>query len=516
MLVGTVYVGTESHERDIYDQQQQSVDRTANTTAMILDQRVRTAILDLRLLATVAGDSEVDTEMARGFLRGSQYTSVVVTDPGETHRTVAGPYGNRLNDRVPGFRTEFQWTSKNHTLEQSSAFGSEGVLILAVPLRDGNVTVGVVAATVPMDAETLFRDIRRYLPEQQTVRIVSERQLLYNQQRALLYEHSETISDPITATTSMETTNWEIIVRDSQSESLRAISRARQLQTGSVSVVVLVLSLFGIWWYTTTIRRVSEIQTGLKALEQGRYESRLSFGGSTEMTRIAAEFNELAQRLEERRTQLQVLSRVFRHNLRNDLTVALGRIGVLTERVDAETELEQLDTVASTLEDLAETGEKVRVVEDVLDGEKLIERPVDIVAVVDRAVSAVNHSGEITHDGPPECLVVGNELLGRAVREILKNTSEHAGAAPQVEIEVRTQGSTVELVVRDDGPGIPENELRVLEERKEDPLDHSNGVGLWLVTWIVGEAGGDVTAERLPTNGTEIRLSLRQHDSESE
>jgi signal transduction histidine kinase len=73
--------------------------------------------------------------------------------------------------------------------------------------------------------------------------------------------------------------------------------------------------------------------------------------------------------------------------------------------------------------------------------------------------------------------------------------------------------SDVEIVVEDDGPGIPDHQVAVLEEGAETPLLHGNGIGLWLVHWAVGTLRGDVEFERIP-DGSRVRIRVPALDGD--
>ena len=45
-------------------------------------------------------------------------------------------------------------------------------------------------------------------------------------------------------------------------------------------------------------------------------------------------------------------------------------------------------------------------------------------------------------------------------------------------------------------------------EEGETPLQHSSGVGLWLVYCFVEQAGHELTFERTESGGSEVRFSL--------
>ena len=66
----------------------------------------------------------------------------------------------------------------------------------------------------------------------------------------------------------------------------------------------------------------------------------------------------------------------------------------------------------------------------------------------------------------------------------------------------------VRVRVADDGPGLPEMEQRVLTGRRETPLQHGQGLGLWLVYWVVREAGGDLSVTVADGTAVELRLPV--------
>jgi signal transduction histidine kinase len=70
----------------------------------------------------------------------------------------------------------------------------------------------------------------------------------------------------------------------------------------------------------------------------------------------------------------------------------------------------------------------------------------------------------------------------------------------------------VEIVVEDDGPGIPDHQVAVLEEGAETPLAHGDGIGLWLVHWAVGTLRGDVRFEPRDDGEEGSRVRIRVPD----
>ena len=86
---------------------------------------------------------------------------------------------------------------------------------------------------------------------------------------------------------------------------------------------------------------------------------------------------------------------------------------------------------------------------------------------------------------------------------LLDNALEHAplGAAsdPWVRVRIRQDASTVEIVVSDSGPGIPEELLPTVFEhgvttKRVDPMEH--GLGLALTRLVCRRRGGEIHVER--------------------
>jgi signal transduction histidine kinase len=98
---------------------------------------------------------------------------------------------------------------------------------------------------------------------------------------------------------------------------------------------------------------------------------------------------------------------------------------------------------------------------------------------------------EETIDGAEQCPVEAVPKLDIAIENLVENAVEHNDATrPRVSVEV-TNGDRPTLVVSDNGPGIPEQEIAALEGERETSLEHGSGIGLWLVKWIVDRSNAE-------------------------
>ncbi|EMA57813.1 sensor histidine kinase [Halorubrum lipolyticum] len=215
--------------------------------------------------------------------------------------------------------------------------------------------------------------------------------------------------------------------------------------------------------------------------------------------------------LETSNQQLQVLSRVFRHNVRNDLNVIQGYTDLLADRIDDERGQECLATIRETTDDVVEISEKLRVIEDASPAPP--SGRIDLVDAVREAAAGVDRADvSLTVDAPAEAWVRADESIEYPIREVFENAVTHNDeSVRRVDARVTENGSTVCLEVRDNGPGIPDDERAVLRAEEETPLSHASSIGLWLVKWMCETQGGTVGFETTD-DGTTVRLRFESTD----
>lgn len=215
----------------------------------------------------------------------------------------------------------------------------------------------------------------------------------------------------------------------------------------------------------------------------------------------------------ERQRRLEVLNRVLRHNLRNDLTVVLGLADELHERTDDETHRELLGRLLDKAEQIASLSDRAREIE------RSVRRdadttPLDVAETVASVTTqyAQQYDTVIAQSVPETTVMAADNRFGRVVGELLENSLEHAGETPTVSVDVDPSPETVSVTVTDDGPGIPDHELDVLTGKEPiTQLSHGSGLGLWLVIWVTESYGGTVRFENTPS-GMSITLTLPRAD----
>jgi two-component system sensor histidine kinase MprB len=246
--------------------------------------------------------------------------------------------------------------------------------------------------------------------------------------------------------------------------------------------------------------------------ETGDLSERITGGGQDELGRLAESFNAMLGALEEsNRKQRQLVSDAS-HELRTPLTSLRTNIEVLArdDAMGAE-EREQLlrEVVAELGEMTALITELVELARGDVQPPQMEEVRLDLL-VADLLERARRTAPQVEFAAELEATVVEGSpaTIERAVWNLLDNAAKWSPAGSRVEVRV----ADGEVVVRDHGPGIAEEDLpKVFDRFYRAPAARSrpgSGLGLAIVRQVAEAHGGRVVAERAEGGGTRMRLRL--------
>jgi two-component system, OmpR family, sensor kinase len=222
----------------------------------------------------------------------------------------------------------------------------------------------------------------------------------------------------------------------------------------------------------------------------------------------------------EREAGQELMRRFFAdasHELRNPLAsmranAELYQQGALPER-------EQVDEVMRRIG--LEARRMSGLVDDMLRLARLDQHPdqqrepvalsVLIAGCVDRIRVAAPQREWHTEIGAGVVIVGDEELLRRAVDNLLANVLAHTPEDTTATVALREHGDAVEIEVSDTGPGVPPELLPHIFDRfyraGSTPRPGS-GLGLAIVTQITTVHNGTVVAEPNSAHGLRVRLTL--------
>ena len=152
-----------------------------------------------------------------------------------------------------------------------------------------------------------------------------------------------------------------------------------------------------------------------------------------------------------------------------------------------------------------------------------VSEPVDMAAVVESVLSLYSHkflakeiSVDLSLDSCPPVHGLAGELK-QAVANLISNAADAVSVKGLITIRLRAlpqpSGPIVELVIEDDGPGIPAaHTTRIFEPFFTTKQDVGTGLGLWVTQGIVHRHGGTISVDTQqdgsPRRGATFTLQL--------
>lgn len=203
-----------------------------------------------------------------------------------------------------------------------------------------------------------------------------------------------------------------------------------------------------------------------------------------------------------------VLNRVLRHNIRNDMNVILGYAENLKQELGPShaATVEAIRKKATEVVNLSTSARKIGAIDGTARGE-----PVDVVDIIQDRLDMIQLSYPpvtVKTDLPEEAWVLADPLLRSIIDHVVENAIVHNDQQPVITVSVTKHADDVEIEVADNGPGIPSEEFEVLTNETETPLQHGEGLGLWLVKWFLESFDGDIQFNENEPRGSIVCIRL--------
>ncbi len=268
------------------------------------------------------------------------------------------------------------------------------------------------------------------------------------------------------------------------------------------------------------VRRITDTVQKIRTDED--LSRRVSLGkGRDEIYRLADTFDSLLEELETAFQREKQFTSDVSHELRTPLTVILNQCGVLLERRDLpERERREIQAIQRKASDMARLISQLLLLSRADQGrqplnlELLSLSELTEITAEEQAELAAEKGIQLTAKIQPDILAEVDETLYiRMLTNLLDNAVTYGGAGGHVTLELTAENGIAVGIVRDDGPGISEQDLPHIFERffRADPsrTDSSHsGLGLSMVKWILEAHGGTIQAESVPGKGSAFRFRL--------
>ncbi len=206
----------------------------------------------------------------------------------------------------------------------------------------------------------------------------------------------------------------------------------------------------------------------------------------------------------ELRLMRQLQSRALRHNLRNKLTVVEGYASLLATHDESEV-ADQANAILSAAAELDSLAENAQLVKRLVERDQQPAR-IDLHATLVEITTAVDDmydEVEVSLDCPSGASATAIPQLRTALYNAVENAAQHNDPpAMTVSVGVEPVGDGLNIEIRDNGPGIPDQELIVFGDGQETPIKHGSGLGLWVMKLVAENSAVEISYETGPDGTT--------------
>lgn len=315
-----------------------------------------------------------------------------------------------------------------------------------------------------------------------------------------------------------------VIVSADNYYNIKQIHYLRGLLVAACIIALLFTFLFALFLSKRIFRPIIKITNSVKAISTENLHLRLDVKQpDDELGRLASTFNNMLDRLETSfETQNNFISNAS-HELRTPLTSIIGQADVMLskERQPEEyveslriivEEAEKLDRKTRALLFLAQTGFNGKVQE--FKPVRMDQLLLDVTETIKKLnpKSRIVIDLELLPDEPKKLKVSGNEqLLHLALSNVIGNACKYSDNR-NVYISIGSSDKNVVLVVKDEGIGIPENEICYIYDPFFRASNTSNyegyGIGLPLTRNIIKIHHGELLVTSIENKGTTVQIKL--------
>jgi signal transduction histidine kinase len=270
----------------------------------------------------------------------------------------------------------------------------------------------------------------------------------------------------------------------------------------AMAAVIIAVSIWAARWVTAPL---AALAAAAQRLGRDVDAAPVAETGTREMRQASRAFNDMQIRLRETIRHRTRLLAAISHDLRTPLTS-------LRLRAETHPDAEERDKMLATIAEMtAMVSTTLQYARDETTAEPV--RPTDLAALVASVVDDMVDAGKDVTVTPAASLVVACRptALKRALRNLIDNAVQYGERA---RVSLHDAGDGVDLLVDDDGPGLPPDELtRVFQpfyRREESRSRDTGGVGLGLAIArsLVEGHHGTLTLQNRPKGGLRACISL--------
>jgi len=287
-------------------------------------------------------------------------------------------------------------------------------------------------------------------------------------------------------------------------------------------VILLLAAIAAFFLSEHLLAPIRKLTAGTQALAARRFDTRIDVESGDELGQLAADFNTMAQTLEnDERMRQQWISDIA-HELRTPLAILGGEIEALKDGIrkvnrgtldSLHAEVRHLNKIVNDLHDLSLADAGMLSIK---------KEPVDCVQVLNETLWLFKlrfDQKQITVENslqnqPPITVMGDSDRLRQLFSNLIENTLRYADFPGTLKIRHARSANRLMLFFEDSGPGVPEASLEKLfdrlyrVDRSRSRTQGGSGLGLSICKSIVTALGGEIRAANAAGGGLRIEIEF--------
>jgi len=291
------------------------------------------------------------------------------------------------------------------------------------------------------------------------------------------------------------------------------------------AIIAVIMSSIVIYFVSQRIlvKPLRKIIYAADKIANGEVGRRVAIKSHDEIGELAKSFNSMADALEEVEHKRSMFISNVSHEIRSPITSIKGFIGGILDGVIPKEKHNYYLSIA-----YEEIQRLTRLVNDLLDlsaiesgNFRLRIEEVDINEIIRLAV--IRFEPKIMDKKlNVDVLLVGDKLmvagdkdrLTQVITNLMDNSIKYAPVSGNVNIKTAIKGPKAYITIFNDGPNIPENEIKYIWDRfykadKARSSKESTGLGLSIVRSIIAQLGEDIWVENKESKGVAFIFTLK-------
>jgi len=298
-----------------------------------------------------------------------------------------------------------------------------------------------------------------------------------------------------------------------------------ELLAVAITIVILVAVVAGYFISAIIskrlVRPLARLTEGARIIGSGDLDHRVGLAGEDEFAGLGKSFDRMAGEIKENQQKILEVERLaawrevarrIAHEIRNPLTPITVELYRLKQKISADAKadkaeiVELIDTIKrqiGVLQELASHfsafAKEPELKQSLCSLRKIIDDSVALFSGSDSTKITVNYQEDL-----PD-LNLDSNMMERLFNNLLKNSVE-APKVSEIGIDVKTSGDQIVILIKDNGPGFPEEKLNRIEQPYFTTKGSGTGLGLAISKKIAEEHGGRIRFYN--ENGAVVEIML--------